>query len=152
MYDLDGDGRAEVAVRTARGVVLPDGSVITGPDDTTQYLSILDGLTGHELARATITNLWPADGLLNSHFGIMYCDGVHPSVLVEGENRNASSVFQRETMVYDYRNGQLTRRWFFTPPPNSNLSWGHQIRIMDVNHDGIDDLIEVGSARNGANG
>ena len=152
VFDLDGDGRAEVCVRTARGTILPDGTVITGPDDTTQYLSILDGLTGHELARATITNLWPADGPLNSRFGIMYCDGVRPSLLIEGENRNASQVFQRETMAYDFRNGQLTRRWFYTPPPNSNQSWGHQIRIADVNHDGIDDLIEVGSVKSGVNG
>jgi hypothetical protein len=152
VYDLDGDGRAEVCVRTARGVILPDGTIIGGPDDTTQYLSILDGLTGHELARATITNMWPADGPLNSRFGIMYCDGVHPSLLIEGENRNTNSVFQRETMTYDYRNGQLTRRWFHTPAANVNESWGHQIRIMDVNHDGIDDLIEVGSVKNGATG
>ncbi len=152
VYDLDGDGRAEVCVRTARGVILPDGTTVTGPDDTTQYLSILDGLTGHELARTTITNLWPGDGPLNSRFGIMYCDGVHPSLLIEGENRNASLAFQREAMTHDYRNGQLTRRWFHTPAAGANESWGHQIRIMDVNHDGIDDLIEVGSAKNGANG
>jgi autotransporter-associated beta strand protein len=152
VYDLDGDGYAEVCVRTARGVVLPDGTTITGPDDTTQYLSILNGLTGHEMARVTITNLWPADGPLNSHFGIMYCDGVHPSLVVRGENRNSSGAFQRETMAYDYRNGQLTRRWFFTPSAGQNLAWGHSIRIMDVNHDGIDDLIDVGSAMNGATG
>ena len=152
VYDLDGDGYAEVCVRTARGVVLPDGTTITGPDDTTQYLSILNGLTGHEMARVTITNMWPGDGPLNSHFGIMYCDGVHPSLLIRGENRDASGGFQRETMAYDYRNGQLTRRWFFTPTNGQNLAWGHQIRIMDVNHDGIDDLIDVGSAMNGATG
>src|ERR1039457_118206 len=154
VYDLDGDGRAEVCVRTARGVILPDGTTITGPDDTTQYLSILDGLTGKELARTTLTNLWPGDGPLNCHFGIMYCDGVHPSVLVEGENRNAAQAFQRESMTFDYRNGQLTRRWFWTQPTNSPIdyAWGHQIRIADVNHDQIDDLIDVGSVKNGATG
>ena len=152
VYDLDGDGKAEVCVRIARGVVMPDGSTVTAPDDTTQYLSILDGMTGHELARTTITNLWPGDGPLNSHFGIMYCDGVRPSLLIRGENRNAAQVFQRETMTYDYRNGVLSRRWFHTPANGANESWGHQIRIMDVNHDGIDDLIDVGSALNGATG
>ena len=152
VYDLDGDGKAEVCIRTARGVVLPDGTTITGPDDTTQYLSILDGVTGHELARTTITNMWPADGPMNAHFGIMYCDGVHPSLLIHCENRNAAQAFQRETMTYDYRNGQLTRRWFHTPAAGANESWGHQIRIMDVNHDGIDDLINVGSVLNGADG
>ncbi len=154
VYDLDGDGRAEVCVRTARGTVLPDGTVITGPDDITQYLSILDGLTGKELARTTLTNLWPGDGPLNCHFGIMYCDGVRPSLVIEGENRNAALAFQRETMTFDYRNGQLTRRWFWTQSTNSPIdyAWGHQIRIADVNHDGIDDLIEVGSVKNGVDG
>ena len=152
VYDLDGDGRAEVCVRTARGVILPDGTTITGPDDTTQYLSILDGLTGHEMARATLTNMWPAAGPMSGHFGIMYCDGVQPSVLIHNENRNSSGGFQRQTMTYDYRDGQLTRRWFHTPANGANESWGHQIRIMDVNHDGIDDLINVGSVLNGATG
>ncbi len=152
VYDLDGDGKAEVIVRTAKGVIFGDGAVATAPDDTTQYLSIIDGLTGHEMTRAVITNLWPADGPMSGHFGIMYCDGVHPSVLIHCENRNAAQAFQRETMTYDYRNGQLTRRWFHTPAPGANESWGHQIRIADVNHDGIDDLINVGSVLNGVNG
>jgi autotransporter-associated beta strand protein len=157
VYDLDGDGRAEVCVRTARGVILPDGSVITGPDDTTQYISILDGMTGKELARTTLTNMWPGDGPLNCRFGIMYCDGVHPSLLVEGENRNSSGAFQRESMTFDYRNTvpvgpTLTRRWFFTPAATNNLAWSHQIRIGDVNHDGIDEVMEIGSARSGATG
>ena len=152
VYDLDGDGKAEVIVRTARGVVFGDGAVATGPDDTTQYLSIINGLTGHEMARDTITNMWPGDGPMNGHYGIMYCDGVHPSVLIHAENRNASQAFQRETMTYDYRNGQLTRRWFYPTPANANQSWGHQIRIMDVNHDGVDDMLNVGSAFNGVNG
>ncbi len=157
VYDLDGDGKAEVIVRTARGVIFGDGAVATGPDDTTQYLSIIDGLSGHEMTRAVITNMWPADGPMNAHYGIMYCDGVHPSVLIHAENRNASQAFQRETMTYDYRNTApagptLTRRWFHTPAPGANESWGHQIRIVDVNHDGVDDLINVGSALNGVNG
>ena len=157
VYDLDGDGKAEVMVRTAKGVVFGDGAVASAPDDITQYLSIIDGLTGHEITRTVITNMWPADGPMSGHFGIMYCDGVHPSVLIHCENRNAAQAFQRETMTYDYRNTvpagpTLTRRWFHTPAAGANESWGHQIRIMDINHDGIDDLINVGSALNGVNG
>ncbi len=152
VYDLDGDGRAEVCVRTARGVILPDGSTITGADDTNQFLSILDGLTGKELARTAITNLWPADGPLSFRFAIMYCDGVRPSLLMEGENRHGSGAFQRESMTYDYRGGQLTRRWFFAYPADANLAWSHQLRIADVNHDGIDEVVEIGSVRNGTDG
>ncbi len=150
VYDLDGDGRAEVCVRTARGVVLPDGSVISGPNDTAQYISILHGLTGQELARAPLPNPWPADGPLNNRFGILYCDGVRPSLLVEGENRVGSGAFQRQTVTFDYRGGVLTQRWYAVTP--AEVAWGHQIRISDVNHDGVDDLIEVGAAINGRNG
>ena len=71
---------------------------------------------------------------------------------MEGENRNSSGAFQRESMTFDYRNGQLTRRWFFTPSATNNLAWSHQIRIGDVNHDGIDELLEIGSAKSGATG
>ena len=83
-------------MRTARGVILPDGTVITGPDDTTQYISILNGMTGKELARTTLTNIWPGDGPMSFRFGIMYCDGVHPSLIMEGENRNAAALPARK--------------------------------------------------------
>jgi autotransporter-associated beta strand protein len=151
VYDMDGDGRAEVMVRTARGVVLPDGTVVSGPDDTTQYLSVLDGLTGKLLASTTLTNPYFSDGPLNCHFGIMYCDGIHPSLLVEGENRHGSGAFQRFTGAWDYRNGQLTQRWYWTPPA-TGYARAHQIRIADVNHDGIDDLVEIGSVNSGVDG
>lgn len=69
VYDLDGDGRAEVAVRTADGSVDGTGKVIGDPNadwvDRTQgsrtmgkimtgpeYFSIFDGRTGAELSRA----------------------------------------------------------------------------------------------------
>jgi fibronectin-binding autotransporter adhesin len=152
VYDLDGDGKAEVCIRTARGVVFANGASITGSDDITQYISVLNGLTGQELTRTTLTNLWPGDGPLNCRFGIMYCDGVRPSLVVEGENRVGSGSFNREILAFDYRNGQLEQRWFWTPPANSNYAWSHQIRITDVNHDGIDDLLDIGSAHNGATG
>lgn len=152
VYDFDGDGRAEIVVRVARGTVLPDGTVVTGPDDTTQYLSVLDGFTGHERARATIPNPFFVDGPLSFHFGVLYCDGVHPSLALEGENRVGSGSFNEITMAWDFRDGQLTERWQWTPPAGGNYSRGHQIRIADVNHDGIDDVVEIGSVNNGATG
>jgi fibronectin-binding autotransporter adhesin len=152
VYDLDGDGRAEVIVRVARGTVLADGTVVTGPDDTTQYLSVLDGLTGKERARATIPNPFLSDGPLNSHLGILYCDGVHPSVVLEGDNRVGSGPFNYITMAWDFKNGQLTQRWQWIPPGTGNYARGHQIRIADVNHDGIDDIVEIGSVNNGFDG
>ena len=53
VYDLDGDGQAEVAVKTGEGDPRDkDGRVQTGPE----YLTILDGLTGKPLAQVD----WPS--------------------------------------------------------------------------------------------
>jgi rhamnogalacturonan endolyase len=49
VYDLDGDGRAEVALKTGEGDPRDaDGRVQTGPE----YLTILDGQTGKPIAQA----------------------------------------------------------------------------------------------------
>jgi autotransporter-associated beta strand protein len=151
VYDLDGDGRAEVIVRTAKGVIFGDGAVATGPDDTTQYISVVDGLTGHEITRATVPNPRPQDGPMNGHMGILYSDGVHPSILLEVENRDSSSQFHGLICAWDYRNRTLTQRWAWIPPIGG-YAHAHQIRISDVNHDGKDELVEIGSVNNGDTG
>lgn len=145
VYDLDGDGKAEVIVRTANGTIFADSSQVVTNNNTTQFLSILDGLTGVEKARAVIPNLYFADGPLNCHMGVIYWDGIHPSILLDGENRVGSGNFQRQSVTWDYRNGQLTQRWIRGDVPGENQSEGHQLRIADVNHDGKDDLIQIAS-------
>src|SRR6478736_3860485 len=67
VYDLDGDGKAEVVVRTANGTIFADSSQIVTNNNTVQFLSILDAMTGKEKARATIPNPYFADGPLNCH-------------------------------------------------------------------------------------
>ena len=145
VYDLDGDGKAEVIVRTAHGTIFANGSQVLTNNNITQFLSILDGLTGVEKARAVIPNLYYADGPLNCHMGVIYWDGIHPSILLDGENRVGSGNFQRQTVTWDYRNGQLTQRWVRGDVPGENQSEGHQLRIADVNHDGKDDLVQIAS-------
>lgn len=145
VYDLDGDGKAEVIVRTANGTIFANSSQIVTNNNTVQFLSILDGLTGVEKARAIIPNPYFADGPLNMHAGIAYLDGIHPSVIFSGENRVGSGAFQRLTVAWDYRNGVLTQRWLYQTPNGQNDSEGHQLRIADANHDGKDDIIRIGS-------
>jgi fibronectin-binding autotransporter adhesin len=154
VYDMDGDGRAEVLLRTANGVVFGDGSTQTaGANDNVQFMSVIDGMTGAEITRAQVPNPYIADGPLNCHAGILYGDGVHPYVFLDGENRVGSGAFQRLAVAWQYQNRQLTQRWFRQAPSSGvNESRGHQIRVADVNHDGIDELIEIGSAYNGATG
>jgi fibronectin-binding autotransporter adhesin len=139
-YDMDGDGKAEVLVKTAKGVVLPSGTV-TASDDITQYISVLDGMTGNEKARATIPNPYTAAGPMKGHFGIMYCDGVQPSLVFEADNRNADQSFNLKITTWDYRNGQLTQRWTWDRG-SGNYSDFHAIRIADVDHDGKDEFCE----------
>ncbi|MEY4385426.1 MAG: hypothetical protein RLY20_709, partial [Verrucomicrobiota bacterium] len=159
VYDLDGDGKAEVVVRTANGTTnyAPGGSVlfsVTTNNSTSQFLSVVNGLTGVERARALIPNLYFADGPLNCHAGVIYWDGIHPSILFDGENRVGSANFQRQSVTWDFRNGQLTQRWVRGDVPGENQSEGHQLRIADANHDGRDDLVQIGSvvSDNGTNG
>lgn len=153
VYDMDGDGRAEVLVRTANGVIFADGSTITaGATDHVQFLSVVDGMTGNEITRATVPNPYIADGPLNSHAGILYGDGVRPYVFLDGENRIGDGAFQQLVVAWSYQNRQLTQKWFRQVPSGVNEARGHQVRIADVNHDGIDELIEIGTAYNGANG
>jgi len=153
VYDLDGDGKAEVMVRTANGVVFGNGAVKSGgANNNVQFLSIIDGLSGVEKASATVPNPYIADGPLNSHAGVAYLDGVHPSVILSGENRVGSGPFQRLTVAWDYRNGQLAQRWLYQTPANQNDSEAHQLRIADVNHDGKDDIVRIGSVISDSNG
>ncbi|MGC3990468.1 MAG: autotransporter-associated beta strand repeat-containing protein [Chthoniobacteraceae bacterium] len=141
-YDLDGDGKAEVIVRTANGVVFPDGTTLTAANDTVQYLSILDGMTGKEKARATIPNPWPTVGQMNGHMGIVYADGLKPSVMWQSSNRNADQSFNDIATAWDYRNGTLTQRWSW--PFTGHTATAHQIRIADVDNDGKDEYVDIG--------
>lgn len=153
VYDLDGDGKAEVMVRTSNGTIFGDGHVQAGgATEDVQFLSIVDGLTGGEKARATIPNPYLADGPLNMHAGVAYLDGIRPSIIFSGENRVGTGPFQRLTVAWDYRNGVLTQRWLYQTPAQHNDSEGHQLRIADVNNDGKDDIVRIGSVVSDSNG
>ena len=114
MFDLDSDGKAEVLLRTFEGVTFADGKIIPASAERAQYVSVVDGLTGIEAARTTITNDYAADGPLSGHFGIAYLDGEHPSLITALKNRALSRNFQYVTSAYDYAGGALNERWRHT--------------------------------------
>ena len=145
VYDMDGDGKAEVLLRTANGVVFGDGAVVSGgATNNVQFLSVLDGMTGAELARATAPNPRLADGPMNGHMGILYLDGQRPSLVWAAKNRAADQSFHGVITAWDWRNGALTQRWSWVDDNSLHAPEGHQIRIADVDNDGKDEFIDIG--------
>lgn len=145
VYDMDGDGKAEVLLRTANGVVFGNGAVVSGgASENVQFLSVVDGMTGAELARATAPNPRLFDGPMNGHMGILYLDGKRPSVVWSAKNREGSGAFHGVTTAWDWRNGSLTQRWSWVNDNSIHAPEGHQIRIADVDNDGQDELVDIG--------
>ncbi|MCC8088260.1 MAG: rhamnogalacturonan lyase [Rikenellaceae bacterium] len=170
VYDFDGDGKAEVAVKTAEGTIFGDGTVIGDVDgdgrtfyvDTVQtsptygkilegpeFFSVIEGATGKELARADYISRGAPGAYGDSHgnrvnrflAGVGYFDGERPSMLW-CRGYYAKTVLE----AWDYRDGKLTKRWTFdTDAENGKYKeyggqGNHNLRIGDVNGDGKDDI------------
>src|ERR1044071_7813267 len=167
VYDLDGDGKAEVACKTAPGTVDGAGNfVLLGSDNPAadyrnssgyvlsgpEYLTVFNGLTGAALAtasynppRGTITDWGDDYGNRVDRFlaGVAYLDGHRPSLVM------ARGYYTRAFVAaWDYRNGQLVNRWNFdtghTGTSNPYSAWrgqgSHALTIGDVDGDGRDEI------------
>lgn len=160
VYDLDGDGCAEVVCKTADGTIdgtnklIGDakadwrnmkGRIIAGPE----YLTVFNGKTGeamstvdYEGARGQLKD-W-GDGYANRSerylAAIAYLDGVHPSVVM-CRGYYAKSVLA----AYDWDGKELKLRWIFDSSKPGNEAYGgqgnHNLRVADVDGDGCDEII-----------
>jgi len=153
VYDLNGDGRAEVVMKTADGTIdglgkvigdakadhrNAEGHIVRGPE----FLTVFDGLTG---AALTTVNYWPSRhpskenptpeemkavwGDANANRSerylacVAYLDGIHPSIVM------CRGYYTRTTLAaYDFRDGKLTPRWQFDSDDNTpgNLDYRGQ--------------------------
>ena len=136
VYDYDGDGRAEVAMKTADGTVDGTGKVIgnasadyrnssgyvlSGPE----YLTMFNGRTGAALStvnydppRGTVSSWGDSYGNRVDRFlaATAYLDGQRPSLIM------ARGYYTRSVLAaWDFRNGALTRRWTFDSNSPSDL-------------------------------
>ena len=159
VYDYDGDGRAEVAMKTADGTRSAtgqvigdanadfrnsDGYILSGPE----FLTMFDGLTGairstvnYDPPRGTVSAWGDSYGNRVDRFlaGTAYLDGQRPSLIM------ARGYYTRTVIAaWDFRNGSLTKRWTF----DSNVSGSqytaqgnHQLSVADVDADGRDEII-----------
>lgn len=159
VYDLNGDGFAEVAMKTSDGTVDGLGKVIgtasadyrTGTGTIMsgkEFLTVFDGRNG---AAVTTIDYLPGRSVTTSWgdtYGnrsermlaaIAYLDGVHPSlVMVRGYYTNSYLV------AYDYDGSKLTQRWYHKSEKSGQGLYGegnHNLSVGDVNGDGFDEII-----------
>jgi hypothetical protein len=159
VYDYDGDGRAEVAMKTADGTVSGTGQVIgnggadhrngsgyilTGPE----FLTIFNGQTGaildtvnYQPPRGNVSSWGDNYGNRVDRFlaGTAYLDGQRPSMIFARGYYTRSVVW-----AVDFRNGNLTTRWLFDSNVSGSQYTGqgnHQLSIADGDGDGRDEVM-----------
>ena len=167
VYDLDGDGIAEVCMKTADGTVdglgktigdaskdyrNKDGKILDGPE----YFTVFDGRTGAALATSPYL---PGRGDISAWGGrggnggndrngnrvdrftacVAYLDGVLPSVVM------CRGYYGRTVLAaWDWRAGKLSSRWVFDSENGANPFSGmgnHNLSVADVDSDGKDEII-----------
>lgn len=163
VYDLDGDGKAEVACRTAPGTVDGKGNnvlmnsdkatddyrntsgyVISGPE----YLTVFNGETGandctiaFEPARGNVSDWGDSWGNRVDRFlaCVAYLDGVHPSLIM------SRGYYARAGMAaYNYSDGKLTKLWSRLDTSDGTGIFGegfHNLSVADIDDDGYDEII-----------
>ncbi len=144
VYDFDGDGKAEIAVKTGpKDARESDGRVRRGPE----WCSILDGMTGAELARVDWPPRDPRLGDYNrtnrNQMGMAYLDGKTPCLLVARGTYKLMIVD-----AYQYHNKKLERLWHWEgddETPIIRSQGAHGMHSADVDGDGRDEVI-LGSA------
>jgi rhamnogalacturonan endolyase len=143
--DLNGDGRAEVITKIANGVRLGNGEVWNNSNNNLQWMAVLDGRNGARLGTIQLPTDYLSTGPLACQVGV----GNNNEIFVHAKNRNSNGSFNVVNVVYSVSgSGALTQKW----KRIGGGAEGHQIRIVDVNEDGIDDMAHIGYVLNGVNG
>lgn len=167
VYDFDGDGKVELACKTApgtkdalgnylrKGPAANDndatdyrnssGYILTGPE----YLTVFNGETGEEMATEYYN---PQRGNVNDwgdEYGnrvdrflacVAYLDGQHPSIVM-------TRGYYAKTVIaaWDWDGTNLTKRWTFNSNDNGNSNYrgqgNHNLSVADVDEDGKDEII-----------
>ncbi|MGP4011233.1 rhamnogalacturonan lyase [Streptomyces sp. 4N124] len=162
VYDYDGDGKAEVAMKTADGTRDGTGAligsasadhrnssgyVLSGPE----YLTMFNGQTGKAMgtvdyvpARGSVASWGDSYGNRVDRFlaGTAYLDGARPSLIM------ARGYYTRSVIAaWDWRGGTFTRRWTFDTNSSTNTGKGydgqgnHSLSVADVDADGKDEIV-----------
>ena len=150
VYDFDGDGKAEVAVKTGPADAREaDGRVRSGAE----WVSILDGFTGKEIARADWPPRDPRLGDYNrinrNQMGVAYLDGKTPCLLV---SRGTYKLMVVD--AYQFHDKKIKRLWHWDgdeETPVIRSQGAHNMHSADIDEDGRDEVV-LGSAALDDNG
>jgi rhamnogalacturonan endolyase len=148
VYDLDGDGKAEIITKIANGVTFGDGVVWSNASNTKQWIAVLDGMTGALKAYSSIPQDYIAIGSLACSLGIGYLNGSAPSIVAKMKNRNADKSFNEMICAWHYSGNNLMMDWKWLRGAQ-DCPDGHQIRIADVDGNGTDEICDIGYCLNG---
>ncbi|PNI09186.1 hypothetical protein CXX84_07620 [Arthrobacter sp. AFG7.2] len=158
-YDFDGDGKAEVSMKTAdgtkdgAGTVIGDpaadyrnsgGYVLSGPE----FLTVFNGATGtimdtvpYDPPRGNVSSWGDGYGNRVDRFlaGVAYLDGEKPSMMF------SRGYYTRAVLVtYDLVDGKLVKRWTFDSDVSGAEYKGqgnHNLSVADVDQDGKDEFV-----------
>jgi hypothetical protein len=164
VYDFDGDGRAELMVKTADGTIDGTGGVLGDSTkdwrnergrilDGPEYITVFDGLTGRALASKPYI---PERGNVGD-WGDKYGNRSERYLAALGYfgneqngKRVASGVFCRgyytRTVIaaWDWDGKELTNRWTFDTNEKKWADYAgqgnHNLRVADVDGDGWDEI------------
>lgn len=159
VYDFDGDGYAEVAMKTADGTVDGQGTVIGDGTadyrteygyilDGPEFLSIFNGMDGHVMdtvdydpPRGTVCDWGDCYGNRVDRFlaAVAYLDGQKPSLVM------ARGYYTRTVLAsYDWDGHHLQERWRFDTNDDGNSDYAgqgnHNLSVADVDGDGRDEI------------
>lgn len=160
--DVDGDGIIDYTKQTVRNAPF--------------YVTVINGMTGEEMTSAELDYSQVHDGVdtytrdnkadymgddyscMHGHFAICYFDGVHPSLAMECLDRTASTQVHHNYVFafgYDWNNGTPSN-WhhYYTWSRNDKTPWPaefHQLRVCDVDGNGIDEMLQGGYGVNPVN-
>ncbi len=148
--DLDGDGRAEVSLRSAPYAKTREeafdggkGFVLDGPE----YIAVYDGITGKEIDKADwIERGKPTEwadysGNRSSRhmLGVAYLDGKTPSLVVV---RGTYGMMRVDAWTLKDRKLQKLWRWTNERAPFKYQGQGqHSIKTGDIDGDGFDEIL-----------
>jgi hypothetical protein len=122
VYDLDGDGKAEIITR------------LQEKDEV--FVAILDGMTGRVLHKVPWTPMATDFDKSSTriHLSIAYLDGKHPAIVTQ------TGLYENE--ILDAYDANLKKLWQYRSFAETNGSGSHRIEIADVDGDGRDEVFD----------